>query len=363
MSESTKELFRNHLRTLGFDEVRFAPVGAISEEASKRFHRWLAEGQNADMQWLARSPERREDPRHVLESTASVVVTGVRYQEEPFPDHQSIPLVARYARYTDYHETVGKALRQSCHWLENALSLPPRSMRAYTDTGPILERGWAARAGLGFQGKNGMLISRRHGNWLILGVFLIPWPFLPDPLPGGRREPGEDPPLAEYCGTCTRCLTACPTGAIKEPGLVDARLCISYQTIENRGSIPIELRRPMGYRLFGCDDCLEVCPWNKFALKGHSHLLEARPLITALGLKGFLSLDRESYTKLFRKSPLKRPKLEGLLRNACVVAGNFLRDHPTHEDAPEIKEALTRLSTHPNKMVAEHACWALGQIP
>ncbi|MCC5788349.1 MAG: tRNA epoxyqueuosine(34) reductase QueG [Opitutales bacterium] len=361
MSEALKERFREKLHALGFSEVRFAPVGEATPEAASRFHRWLAEDQHADMHWLAKNPERRMDPRKVLETTSSVVVVGAQYQESPFANHQPTPVIARYARYTDYHETIGKPLREACHWLEKQLHLPPRSLRAYTDTGPVFERGWAARAGLGFQGKNGMLISRQHGNWLILGVFLIPYPFSPDPLPDRLREPGEDPPLAEYCGTCTRCLTACPTGAIKEPGLVDARLCLSYQTIENRGSIPLELRRPMGYRLFGCDDCLEVCPWNKFAQKGHSRLLEARPLITSLGLLGFLRLDRDTYVQLFRKSPLKRAKLEGLWRNAAVVAGNFLRHEPHHPDVPAIKEALAQLAQTPNEMVAEHARWALAQ--
>ena len=370
MVENDRESIRRMIRAKGFDVVRFASADLVQAVHRERFLTWLKAGWQANMDWLARDPERRLNPQRVLPGALSVVVCGVNTWVADTPTTKgdpARPLIARYARYRDYHEGMTKALREAGDALASHLGLSPDDHRSYVDTGPVMERGWAVRAGLGFQGKNGMLISRGHGNWLLLGVILVRYAFPPDEGMEGvngdfvRRDPSPAPPAGELCGTCTRCLTACPTRAIPEPGLVDARRCLSFHTIENRGSIPVELRRPMGRRLFGCDECLEVCPWNRFAQAARSQLLEYRPEIMRMRVVDFLRLNREQYTETFRRSPLKRPKLEGLLRNAAVVAGNVLREGTSATEQAELISALQDLLRHENDIVREHAAWALHE--
>ncbi|HEX2861820.1 MAG TPA: tRNA epoxyqueuosine(34) reductase QueG, partial [Lacunisphaera sp.] len=226
--------------------------------------------------------------------------------------------------------------------------------RYYVDTGPVLERGWAARSGLGFRGKNAMLISRTHGNWLFLASILTRAEIAPDvPLRPGLGRAAEEP-TGLLCGKCTRCLDACPTRAFPQPGVVDARRCISYQTIENKGIIPRELRPGIGLRIYGCDVCLEVCPWNRFAREGRRVLLSARDDIAELRLTEVLALTPVQFAEIFRRTAVKRLKLTGLLRNACVVAGNT-GDHA-------LLPALIRLAQHDSAIVRAHAVWAVRVI-
>jgi epoxyqueuosine reductase len=232
--------------------------------------------------------------------------------------------------------------------------------RYYVDTGPVLERGWAARAGMGFRGKNGMIISRRHGNWLFLATILTRMEITPDkplrkkPLPADGAEPA-----GLLCGKCTKCMRACPTQAIPQSGVVDARRCISYQTIENKGIIPRELRSGIGERVYGCDVCLEVCPWNRFAREGRRMLLAARYDLADLSLRELLELTPARFAEVFRKTAIKRLKLTGLLRNACVVAGNT---DAGEGEASELLPALLRLATHDASLVRAHAVWAVRRI-
>lgn len=359
MKEKQEE-FRRRLADLGFDDVRFASVpadGAPTPETGEALHRWLNAGMQADMRWLERGAEKRLHAGQVLPGVRSIVMLGVNYwHEQPSPPAAARAGTratwARYALHEDYHDTVKPALVAAGRALEEIHGASPQDYRYYVDTGPVLERGWAARAGIGFIGKNAMLISRRHGNWLLLAALLTRIPFIPDE-PIRKKTGGREPGL--LCGKCTRCLDACPTAAFPEPGVVDARRCISYQTIENKGVIPRDLRAGIGDRIFGCDVCLEVCPWNRFARAGRQLLLSARHDVAAMTLPEILSLTPEDFAVRFRRTPIKRLKLTGLLRNACIVAGNSA--------APKLQPLLLRLAAgHASPLVRAHAVWAVYRL-
>ena len=365
---------RRRLLALGFDAVRFARIepGAQSRPAGA-LRSWLGAGYHAGMDWIARGLEKRENPGLVLPGAASVVALGVNYGslegrpsrqfffsgKDAAEDTEVVPPSAggaragelrwaRYARYADYHDTIKPALVAAGRVLEKELGVTPDDYRCYVDTGPVLERAWAERAGVGFIGKNAMLISRDYGNWLFLAAILvraeIP-PDEPEPRAAGRFR---------LCGKCTRCMDACPTRALADAGVVDARLCISYQTIENKGVIPRELRAKIGARIYGCDECAEVCPWNRFARESRGVLLDARPELARLSLRDALALTPEKFATIFRKTAVKRIKLAGLLRNACVVAGNA--------GGRECLGELVTLAGHPSPLVRVHAVWAVFQI-
>lgn len=348
-----REDLRARLAALGFDEVRFAATAAGRGGAA--LHDWLAAGYHADMAWMERTAAKRADPQLVLPGARTVIILGVNYCGEAAPRiGPGNPIWARYALHEDYHDTIEPALAEAGRVLE-AEGAAPEDYRYYVDTGPVLERGWAARSGLGFLGKNAMLISRRHGNWLFLACILTRQEIEPDePLrPGRSRADGEEP-SGLLCGKCTRCLDACPTQAFPQPGVVDARRCISYQTIENKGAIPRELRAAIGARIYGCDVCLEVCPWNRFAQAGRRLLLAARRDLAALTLVELLTLTPARFAEVFRRTPVKRLKLPGLLRNACIVAGN--------SGDRSLLPALVRLAVHESALVRAHAVWAVRRL-
>jgi len=348
---SRQEELRSRLLALGFDDVRFVRLEKV---AGDFLHDWLAAGQHADMQWIERSVAKRLDPDLVLPGAKSAVLLGVNYWPGAAQDQANTaepPVWARYSLYLDYHDTMKPALVAAGKTIEELYGAGGGDYRYYVDTGPVVERGWAARAGLGFIGKNGMLISRRFGNWLFLAAVLTTVDFEPDqPLRSGAAV-GGDGSAGLLCGKCVRCLEACPTGAITQPGVVDARLCISYQTIENKGAIPRELRGKIGAHLYGCDICLEVCPWNRFAQESRRVVLTARDEIARLPLRELLELTPERFAAVFKGTAIKRVKLAGLLRNACVVAANT--------GAEDCLEALVRLSAHASPLVREHAVWSV----
>lgn len=370
-----REELREVIRSCGFDEVRFARV-SCADGASLRA--WLDAGRQADMHWMDRSADKRMDPRLVLPEVRTLILLGVSYWDEAWGKpwirdapagcgesteagpRERVPVWARYAQHEDYHDSIKHGLQRVGRLLEERWGLAPTDYRHYVDTGPVLERGWAARAGVGFLGKNGMLISRRHGNWLLLAAILTRLEIAPDPPLSSRFavEKGEEPP-GLLCGKCTRCIDSCPTRAIPAAGVVDARRCISYHTIENRGTIPVELREGIGTRVFGCDVCLEVCPWNRFARSGRRMLLVGRRAAARLTLEELLAMTPEMFAELFRRTAVKRLKFTGLLRNACVAAGNA--DAGRGMGSPLLPR-LVELSRHPAALVRAHAVWAVRRI-
>lgn len=339
-----KSAVQARARELGFNACRIA--SAHRPDHAEAMVRWLADGCHGEMAWLARNADKRADPQQVLPVARSVVVVAASYDGAA-----SIPtlaetlaprgVVARYARYTDYHEVLAARLRQLAAFLDESGGPGTRSLW-YVDTGPVLERDFAQRAGIGFIGKHTNLISRRLGNWLLLGEVLTTLALEPDP------------PAVNRCGSCTRCLTACPTGAFTAPFRLDARRCISYLTIELKGPIPEALRPAIGDRIFGCDDCLEVCPWNRFAEDARLLTPHVRPDLATPHLLEWLALDEAGFRQRFSGTPLFRAKRRGLLRNVCVALGNV-------GDARALP-ALARAAQDAELLIAEHARWAMDRI-
>jgi epoxyqueuosine reductase len=351
-----REQLRERLRGIGFDEVRF--VGLAPRPGGDGLRSWLQAGYHGEMDWMEKTAAKRLDPGLVLRGARSAILLGVNYfdgnpgKEEGGAGHRlRVPAWARYSLYRDYHDSLKPALVRAGLAIEETYGAGPADYRYYVDTGPVLERAWAALAGVGFIGKNSMLISRTHGNWLFLASILTRLDLDSDPPLPGRGDPGA---VGSLCGKCTRCMDACPTQAFPAPGVVDSRRCISYQTIENKGVIPSELRPLIGNRIYGCDTCLDVCPWNRFAKAGRATILSSRGDIAAIPLREILALTRERFSEVFRGTPIKRVKWTGLLRNACVAAGN--------SGDRSLIEPLARLASHESPVVRAHAVWALRRL-
>ena len=358
-------------QSLGFELCRIAPC--VAPPHADAFRQWLAEGRAGEMAWLERNVDRRTDPQQVVPGAKSVIVLGMNYWqgdgrnakgdgEEPAeasanvttersPDAAAPPQkpspfafrpspfrIARYAWGDDYHDLIERKLQVIDDWL----AARGGRQRHYVDTGPVLERDFAALAGAGWHGKSTMLIHPKLGTWFFLAELLTTLDFAPDA------------PMADHCGKCTRCITACPTGAITAPQRLDARRCVSYLTIENKGPIPEEFRVAMGDRIYGCDDCLTACPWNRFAQASSESSFAAREFVHGWALRDFLALDDDGFRALFKKSPIKRIKRRGFLRNVCVALGNV----GTLEDLP----ALEHAAQDPEPLIAEHAQWALTRL-
>jgi epoxyqueuosine reductase len=320
---------------LGFDSCRVASANAPRH--SGEFRSWLNEGAAGEMQWMERGAGKRCDPQQVLPGVRSIIIVGLSYWQGERPVRRGTGRIARYAWGDDYHELMLARLEKLSAFLADLGG----SQKCYVDTGPILERDHAAEAGIGWHGKSTMLIDAKLGTWFFLGEILT------------TLELPPDPPQTDRCGSCTRCITACPTGAITEPHRLDARRCISYLTIELKGSIPLELRPLIGDRIYGCDDCLEACPWNRFAAVSHEARFAARPAID-MELRDYLVLNEAEFRELFRGSPIRRIKRRGLLRNVCVALGNV----GDELDLP----ALRRAAADPEPLIAEHAAWAIDRI-
>ncbi len=303
-----EERLKSQARALGFDLVGIARIGPV--ETAPQFAEWLSRGFAGDMAYLARGAEKRADPRRVLENVRSAVVVGMNYggAEPPGP-------VARYARGDDYHDVMATRLHELHAWL-NAEVGRDVSGKAYVDTGPILERDLARKAGLGWFGKNTMLVNPDIGSFFFIGSLLLDLELAPD-------APFE----ADRCGTCTRCLDACPTDAFVAPRMLDATRCVSYLTIELKGDIPEELHAGVGENVYGCDICQDVCPWNvRFSRDLKEPAFEPRAAISGKDSRQLatelLAMSQDEFSTAFRKSPMKRAKLRGLQRNAAVVLRN-----------------------------------------
>jgi epoxyqueuosine reductase len=337
-------------RKLGFDSCHVAECSPPAH--ADEFERWLSAGAHGEMEYMARGAEKRGDPQKILPGAKSVIVLALNYfQGNSNPEWRLTAAetaaateagvggrIARYAWGDDYHDLTVAKLEKIDIFLREFGG----QQKCYVDTGPILERDHAAQAGIGWHGKSTMLIDEKLGTWFFLAEVLT------------TLELPADEPARDRCGTCVRCITACPTGAITAPHKLDARRCISYLTIELKSSIPLELRPLIGDRIFGCDDCLDACPWNRFARVSHESAFAARRSTTTFSLRDYLALNETEFRSLFRNSPIKRIKRRGFLRNVCVALGNV----GTSEDLPALREA----SLDSDRLIAEHAAWAVGQI-
>ncbi len=334
----------------------FALVGITSSDPPPHWHtfdRWLSQGRHGQMEYLAteRGRQCRQDPRRILPDCRSILVLAARYPA-PQPAWQTRPeaaskpaaprgRVAAYAWGRDYHRTFPERLRSLAAFIEARAGHPVPS-RGYTDTGPVLERDLAQRAGLGWIGKNTCLINPRGGSYYLLSEILL-----------GIELESDAPFPADRCGTCTRCIDACPTNCILPDRTLDARRCISYLTIELKEAVPPELRSPMGNWIFGCDVCQEVCPWNRFAEAEYDPAFTPRPDAVLPVLTSEMALTPGSFSRKFKDSPVRRARRRGYLRNVAVAAGN--------SGDPALSRALEHLAQDDEELVQEHARWALEQ--
>ena len=328
---------------LGFDACGFTT--AAPPQTAAYFQKWVEAGYHGQMEWLQRGLERRCDPQKVLNNAATIIVVAAAYSGEfgshPVRQARFPAEIARYARYKDYHKVMGEKLKElSRHVVQ--LGGPGTQAIWYVDTGPLLERDLAQRAGAGFIGKHCNSISRKLGNWFFLGEIL-----------STIRLP-PDTPEKNRCGSCQRCLDACPTKAIVAPFLLDARRCISYLTIELKGPIPVEFRPLIGNKIFGCDDCLAACPWNRFAVAGKLMEQYARPDLAAPDLLELIALGEAGFQQKFAGTPVKRLGWLRLLRNICVAIGN------TGDSS--CLPILQQAADNPDPIVAEHAQWAIAEL-
>jgi epoxyqueuosine reductase len=329
-------------RALGFDSIGITDPDAIAD-AGRHFRNFLADGAHGDMDWLADRPERRADPRVLWPGVRSVIMLGVNYGPDENPlailEQRTRGAISVYARGDDYHDVIKKRLKALARWLVAASG---GEVKVFVDTAAVMEKPLAQASGLGWQGKHTNLVSREFGSWLFLGAI-----FTTSELP---RDDAE----TDHCGSCQACLDICPTAAFPAPYKLDARRCISYLTIESKGPIPREFRKAIGNRIYGCDDCLAVCPWNKFAQAGREAKLAARDELRAPGLADLARLDDAAFRALFTKSPVKRIGRDRFIRNVLIAIGN------SNERALAVE--AERLLDDQSPLVRGAAVWALAQL-
>ncbi len=330
---------RKEALNLGFSAVGFARAQPL---AGDLFQEWIGRGYHGEMAYMARGPERRLDPAQVLPGARSVICVALLYQHPDAPEKQNAAAhgqISLYARGTDYHLVLQKKLEALVASM-NRFS-PDSRTRIYVDTGPVLERAWAVKAGIGWQGKNTNVLNRRLGSWFFLGEILTDLAL------------EYDDPVADYCGSCTRCIDACPTGAL-EPYVLDSRRCISYLTIELRVDVPEEHREGTGSWIFGCDICQDVCPWNHGSPFSSVPEFESNPRSSETDLVALAGMTPEDFAQRYRQTAIKRTKWRGLLRNVAIALGNT-RD-------PAVVPTLARLLNEDDAMLRRHAAWALARI-
>lgn len=326
---------------LGFAAVGICP--AVSPTGLSQLQAWLAAGYAGEMQYLEGRQEAYAHPRHVLDGARSMVMLSVDYRTvEPTSACEGEGRVARYGWGTDYHDLIHDQLKQLGTCLRQLV--PGASARGVVDTAPLLEREFAQLAGLGWRGKNTLLLNKHRGSWFFLAALLT-----------DAELEYDDAHEADHCGTCRACLDACPTGAFVQPYVLDSRRCISYLTIELRGPVPHELRPRIGDWLFGCDVCQDVCPWNSHAPRTNTAELQPRERMNPVELAELFFMDEAAFRARFRHTPLWRPKRRGLLRNAAIVLGN--------QRAESCQHALEH-GLHDEEPIVRGACaWALGMLP
>jgi len=329
-------------RAAGFADVRIARPDAIPE-AGARLKQFLDEGRHGSMSWLEEKADRRRDPRALWPDVRSIVMLAMSYTPGKDPmealDRPLEGIISAYAKGTDYHDVMKRKLKELAADLERETGAP---VKVFVDTAPLMEKPLAEAAGLGWQGKHTNLVARRGGSWMFLGAILS----------AADLEP--DAPETDHCGSCRRCLEACPTKAFPAPYQLDARRCIAYLTIEHKGHIPEEFRAPIANRIFGCDDCLAVCPWNKYAERAREIRFAARPELDNPPLAELLSLDDAAFRLRFRGTPVKRTGRDRFVRNCLIAAGNA-RD-------PDLLPSVARLLDDPSPIVRAMAVWAFVRL-
>jgi epoxyqueuosine reductase len=332
-----KHAITTKARALGFEKVGF--TRARLDEEAPHLDEWLRRGYHGEMRWMERDPARRTDASRNLANAHTLVCCALNYYQGPPRSRPMHGVISSYARGDDYHLVLESKLKELADFIETTCAV---ATKLYVDTGPVLEKSYAAAAGLGWMGKHSNLLSEDGSSWFFLGEILIP------------VELPVDAPTVDRCGTCTRCIDACPTKAIVEPYVVDSRLCISYLTIELRGSIPRELRPLIGDRIYGCDDCQDVCPWNRFAKKSEESKFFPREPLDSMDLIAMLRMSRENFTAATRRSAIRRARYPGFLRNVAVALGN--------SGDPRAVWPLVEALDHEEPLVRAHAGWALGQL-
>jgi len=333
---------------LGFASFGIAPASA-APKAAARLQQWLEQGRHGDMLWMADTQARRATPQGLWPEVKSLIMLGTNYTPALDPlrlkNHPEHGVISVYALGQDYHDIIKKRLKALARWL--IAEAPNSELKVFVDTAPVMEKPLAEAAGLGWQGKHTNLVSRAHGSWLFLAAIYTTLDLTPHT------------PHRASCGTCTRCLTACPTNAFPAPYQLDARRCISYLTIEHKGPIPHEFRKAIGNRIYGCDDCLAVCPWNRFAKTANNFKTQDAPFqpraeLTAPHLADLLTLTDPDFRTIFAGSPIKRIGRARLVRNAAIAAGNAAN--------PSLAPTLTTLLADEDQTIAEAAHWALKQF-
>jgi len=344
MADPIREAIRDRALASGFDAVGFAEA-YLGADARAGLGEFIARGYHGDMGWLAGTAARRSDPQTLWPEARTVIVLGVNYGPEDDPlaltERRDRGVVSVYARGRDYHDTLKRRLKALAHWIEERW---PGALKLFVDTAPVMEKPLAERAGLGWQGKHTNLVSRQFGSWLFLGEIYLSLELEPDTA---ERD---------HCGSCRRCLDVCPTAAFPAPHRLDARRCISYLTIEHKGMIPVELRPLIGNRIYGCDDCLAVCPWNKFARAATEPDFLPRAELTAPRLAELAALDDAAFRKMFAGSPVKRTGRDRFVRNVLIAIGNATPGEP------ELLEAARRCLEDHSPLVRAAAVWAFTRL-
>lgn len=342
MSDAIKELLKQQAGQLGFHDVRITAVDH-NDDAAQFLEQFLADNRHGDMDWMAKHADRRRSPVALWPEAKTAIVVALTYapDENPLPDLQQKQrsVISVYAQGKDYHDIVKPKLKHLARTLQSATQ---SDVKVFVDTAPLMEKPLAEKAGLGWQGKHTNLVSRTGGSWFFIGVILT------------TAELDPDDAEQDHCGDCTRCLDICPTHAFPAPYQLDARRCISYLTIEHKGHIPVEFRAAMGNRIYGCDDCLAVCPWNKFAVMGRDNRLNASTCTDNPPLTRLLQMDDAAFRERFRTTPVKRTGRDRMMRNILIAAGNS-------GCKALIPDVLPHL-TDPSPLVRAMAVWALGQL-
>ncbi|PZN95112.1 MAG: tRNA epoxyqueuosine(34) reductase QueG [Alphaproteobacteria bacterium] len=328
---------------LGFVAFGIAPADA-APLAGARLRQWLADGCHGDMIWMAETEARRASATGLWPDVRSVIMLGTSYAPALDPrrhaGHPNTGVISVYAQGSDYHDTIKKRLKALARWL--VARAPDAPLKVFVDTAPVMEKPLAEAAGLGWQGKHTNLVSRDHGSWLFLGALMT------------TLELPSDVPHADRCGSCSRCQVACPTDAFPAPYRLDARRCISYLTIEHKGPVPDEFRVALGNRIYGCDDCLSACPWNRFAQAARDLAFQPRAELTAPALADLLQLDDAGFRQVFAGSPIKRIGRDRMVRNCLYAAGN--------SGDTRLRPVVAGLCDDPDAAVADAARWALARL-